>query len=469
MDLSSFIDVIPEYQGWVAGAALPDLSVGPTEVPYTLERLKADNVNVRITRCEHAAIVTSVKKIIKDLNEKTFTEKSLLDLISLALALRTKEEEEVFSLPNEMYYTLDEGAVNSTTPVPSSFGDVNSQIEMLTTIMGRTSEMHVTPANDYEETIQHDGAIYKAGPYWACSFLRLLTKEPEGWRRAMGAIKTQFGTFYGMASSFITGYEPIISHAQQVKTAMDTFRRVSRIIVSVAATTEKQVVPNSKCHHMLIYFMSQHLSFTGMSTYPMITSILHKMRGMPPPIILSLLTIEENRPALRMYYDIATTRDAPSDSDRSKRDFMWKYARLVNEGFFLTLQNKRNVELLYGLVILSKKLGLASSGSYSDPENMAVLVGKQSIKDDAAEFAEAVYTLYKSQVAAGPEATGTDRYLASRKGIRVAPRPVTVNVAQKRPAPVEGENAATPMNIDPTSSTAAKRTRPDIEDELSNL
>jgi hypothetical protein len=415
----SFLTEATEYKSWTAAAPKPETSTGPTEVTYTAASLITANYKYReLTVVPDNDIKSLGVSVIKALEDRKVSEDILIKMCRLALSLKAGNGESVFTLPAVTFASKVTAAPNTATFVPSP-SDVSGATDYLNVATGKSSASSSQGKKSISDLADKDENHLTSIPYIMCSFLRLMIKPPSAWSNAIGAIKTQYGVFYGTTSKFVTGFPADQDVATVVKNAFDTFKPVVNYLAYTAGVTDKAHTTNSKEHGMFVYFMGQHLSYSGMHAYPMTIELMIKCKGISPAQFLTFLDVEETHDALKEIHRIATTLDAPSSTARASRDFLWKYARIIDEGFFLKLQNKRNKEFLYGLAILHERNGLVTNSQYAKPTNMAVLKNQDSLRTDAEEYANLFMFLYKKAIGQSEGATPISKLRAQLAGERM--------------------------------------------------
>ncbi|AAT66750.1 N [Maize fine streak virus] len=443
----AFLTPSADYAAFKTPLPYPDLTTGPTEVPYTKEKLiTASYPYWTMTKVNSGDIKTLGKTVLTKLSDKKITEKTLFDMCRIALSLKAPNGQDVFKIPTVTFAGAKTGGQDDTNlvPVPS---DTSKTTEYLQTVTSKSSTSQATQKKSLSTYVDNDANYETAIPYFLCSFLRLIVKQPESWRRAFGDIKEQYGKFYGKTSNLITNAEDDLSIASVVKVAFDTFKPIVNFIAYVAGETDKGLSPNTKEHGMFTYFVGQHLSFVGMHVYPMVAELMQKCKGIKQDLFLTFLDVDETKESVKEICRIMTTYDAPSQTDRASRDFLWKYARVIDEGFFLKLQNKKNKEFLYGLALIHEKMGLVRSVSYAKPTNMAILQNQDGLRADAEEYANLFVFLYKKATGQKEGASPMDQLRSQLAGERV-----TATIA---------EASAPKRSSDGTGNVSKKKSRKD--------
>ncbi|UTQ11535.1 N [Cereal chlorotic mottle virus] len=435
----SFLSESSAYTSWSKTAPKPEVSTGPSEVTYSAATLITSNYKYRpLEALSDAEIKTIGVTAIKALEDKKVSEAVLVQICRLALSLKASNGEKVFVAPSVSFASKEETTPKSDTFVPSP-ADTRGATDYLSVATGKSSSSASQSKKTVSTLASEDPNYATSIPYIMSSFIRLIVKPATAWSNAIGAIKTQYGVFYGTTSKFVTGFPADPDMAVVVKNAFDTFKPIVNYLAYVAGVTDKAQNSNSKEHGMFVYFMGQHLSFSGMHAYPMTIELMLKCKGISPALFLTFLDVEETTEAVKEIHRIATTYDAPSSTARGSRDFLWKYARIIDEGFFLKLQNKKNKEFLFSLAILHEKMGLISNNQYAKPTNMMILKNQEGLRADAEEFANLFIFLYKKAVGQGEGAAPISKLRAQMAGDRVSAA-IAAASTPKRKAPQEPNN-----------------------------
>ncbi|KAI8022132.1 nucleoprotein [Camellia lanceoleosa] len=119
-----------------------------------------------------------------------------------------------------------------------------------------------------------------------------------------------------------------------------------------------------------------------MSAYQMFVELIHKLTLMKPAQILTRLRIPETEDCIDEVARICISFDWPSHKQGSIPSRFWRYARMVDPGYFLKLQSKSNV---LAVAILSE---LCYKYCSTDHRNMVVLANQDQIKKEAAKFVD---------------------------------------------------------------------------------
>ncbi|KAF8025846.1 hypothetical protein BT93_F2625 [Corymbia citriodora subsp. variegata] len=382
---------------------------GPIKVDYNAQ-LALKTRAMKIAPIATKLLITpAVREIMEDMKKLEISESTMFKIAHVGCSVSAP-------MTGTMLLTnIPEGADESkiqatcTTPLPKPLMTVRDGTQLTTEVSSARSQGD----DDWERILGDDQLGYSGITFMIASLFRLITKEPEAYLRSLPRIKITYQAFYGGSSSAVSFFNPSVEALSMISQGFRTFRHVVAGIIYRVSNAEKTLLPGSKGYQVLQFLMFPHLQYTGMRAYPMIQQIMAKCTLLTRAETLDWLTTEDTKDAIRMVSHIATTYDVPSG--KNQRDCLWKYARHLNEGYFLDLQSKRNKELLANLAALHKQLGLDSSNTSASTDNIAILRNCSVLKENAKRFADTFIQCYRSISAESGKLGSNAKRLSERR------------------------------------------------------
>lgn len=229
-----------------------------------------------------------------------------------------------------------------------------------------------------------DNVGAKAACYLSANLMKLITKSVDNYMRSMDRIAKGFFSFYKTSSFTVESFKPSIRELSVIKHGLSSCVDIKNTLVNhvAYADTRYQYDSDQTKLGLLRFVIVQHLELTGMSAYRMFVEVIHKLPLMTTGPFLARLRIPETEDCIDEIGRICMSFDRPSHKQGSIPSRFWRYARIVDPGYFLKLQSKSNI---LAVAILSE---LCYRYCYTDNRNMVVLANQDQIKKDAAKFVD---------------------------------------------------------------------------------
>ncbi|AZN18352.1 putative nucleocapsid protein [Zhuye pepper nucleorhabdovirus] len=359
-----------------------------------------------------------VIKVFNKITSPTFkemTEVDLYEMLSAALNLKHPVTGELlFRSPWETQYLC----ADYMTAKPLSSSKVSmvreSAATVITTIVPETDRMETSEGPDEPAKLQAQ----------AISFLfswltRFAVKSPSP---ALGIqyskVKEAFMKFYQKSSSIFDKFSPDSTWILCLRNAFDAFIRVRNTLVLHVADAETRRKHDPKAFNVLRYLYFQNLEFMGMHAYVSIVNIMSKV-ALPPALILTWLRMSGAEMAIDEAYTIMSSLDNGMIESGDKSERLWKYARILDAGYFNRLQTSYAAELMATLAYIEIKLGISQEVGYSSPLNIYAISNNKHIKDIGKAKAEAFMECKNRTISLSHDASIVDKIYAHRQGVGI--------------------------------------------------
>ncbi|AKH61401.1 nucleocapsid protein [Datura yellow vein nucleorhabdovirus] len=262
-------------------------------------------------------------------------------------------------------------------------------------------------------------------------------------------LKENLMKFYQKSSKIFETFNPDSTWVICLRNAFDAFLRVRNTLVLHVAEAETRCKQDPKAFNVLRYLYFQNLEFMGMHAYVSIVTIMNKV-ALPPALVLTWLRMNGAELAIDEAYQIMSTLDNGMVEGGATKERLWKYARLLDAGYFNRLQTSYSAELMATLAYIEIKLGLSQEVGYASPLNIFVIANNTHIKDIGRAKAEAFMECKNSVISMSAGASVVDKIYAKRHSATT----VTAPPAHKRkepeiPAEPAKRTRTPPVNIPP--------------------
>lgn len=258
----------------------------------------------------------------------------------------------------------------------------------------------------------------------------------------MDKLRETYLKFYQKSSGIFDAFRPDAAWLGCLRNCFDSLPRVKNTMVLHVASAETNMKADPKAFNILRFLFFQNMEFMGMHAYVSIVSIMNKV-ALPPALILTWLRMSGVEGAVDEAYEIMSKHDNGMILNGLTAERLWKYARLLDPGYFNKLQTAYAAELMSTLAYIEIQLGLSSEGGYNSPLNIHAIADNAHIRNIGKMKAEAFMQCKNKIVSLSADASVVDKLYAMRAGSVIAPE-----------AP-----SAEPMDVDATR--AAKRKVPE--------
>lgn len=362
----------------------------------------------KISAKKDEEIVQFFNKFI-DAKTKDVTEKDMLTFVGVALNLRHPiTGQEIFHEP----WTPDIMCSDFAAAVPSETSKVSmtqsGSPAVVTTIVPSTERM--------EESMKDQANAICFLLSW---LTRYVVKSPSvALSLQYSKLPGTYMKFYQKSSKIFSKFAPDSAWILSLRSAFDAFVRVKNTLVLHVASAEtrwKQGDPSA--FNLLRFLYFQNLEFMGMHAYASIVSIINKV-SLRPALILTWLRMSGAELAIDEAYLIMSTLDNGLIPSGMSKERLWKYARLLDAGYFNRLQTSYAAELMATLAYIEIKLGISSEAGYDSPLNIFAIANNNHIKEIGRAKAEAFIQCKNKMISLSKDASIVDKiYYAKKMGM----------------------------------------------------
>ncbi|QJQ80122.1 nucleoprotein [Sowthistle yellow vein virus] len=254
------------------------------------------------------------------------------------------------------------------------------------------------------------------------------------------SVQKTYMKFYRKSSGIFAKFAPEREWLDCLRNAFDSFIRVKNTLVLHVASAETYYKTTPKVFNLLRYLFFQNLEFMGMHAYVSIVKIMSKV-ALPPALILTWLRISGAELAIDEAHTIMAKHDNGMISNGETSERLWKYARILDAGYFNRLQTQYSAELVSTLAFIEVKLGISVETGHNSPLNIHAISSNNHVKQLGRAKAEAFLECKNKVVSLGKDASVLDKIFAKNMGASVTTKgtafaPMEVDpLVQKRPPP----------------------------------
>lgn len=368
----------------------------------------------KVTKYDAKDVLHTFTKIT-DSNLKELSEHDFLSFLRLALNVRDPLDRNV-PLCVGVPYTQSELCDDYETAVPSmtskvSFSRVAEMLKSNTIPIPSSAEnMEVTPGAEPED----DQVV--AMCFIAAWMTRFAVKSPgDKLPLQLVALQGTYLKMYNQSSSVFENFRPTKEYLTSLQNCFQSFPRVRHTLAVHVGYAETKYRTEPKQFNLLRYCFFQHLEFMGMHAYTSAVKIINKI-SQPVPRILTWLRMNGIEDAIDEVGHILKNHDNGMISGGERGERLWKYARMINDGYFNKMQTSYNPELIATLSWIEIRLGLSLAEGYNSPLNIQAIQGNETLTNEGRAKADAFIEAKNAVAARQAGASIIDRIYAQRHG-----------------------------------------------------
>ncbi|QBZ28532.1 putative nucleoprotein [Apple rootstock virus A] len=411
ISFSDLIAVSDKFKSIPQGRKPEKPSGQSSNVPYKFEDAFKSPM-YKVKALSSTEIVTIFNKAfvseVVEMNEEDF-------LNTVVLALNIKDP-----LDNTKILTIEkpwpeftkcadfESAVPSKTSKVSFAGTKGSNlVETVVRIPSSTNQMET-------DSTELEGDKVTAICFIAAWVSRYAVKSPgDQLSLQLAALETTYLKMYGRSSTVFKSFSPTKEYLMALQNCYQSFPRVRNTLAINVGYMECYYKTMPKQFNLLRYCFFQHLEFMGMHAYTSAVQIINKL-SLPVGLVLTWLRMSGMEDAVDEIGHIIGKFDNGMLTNGNSHERLWKYARILNDGYFNKMQTSYNPELIATLAWIEIKLGLSVEGGYNSPLNIQVIKGNEALSEVGKAKAEAFLECKNSVVAGQAGASVVDRMYARR-------------------------------------------------------
>ncbi|DAF42449.1 nucleocapsid [Bacopa monnieri virus 2] len=395
--------------GSLRAGARPEISSGQCgHKDYTFAEAARSPI-YKINAMTNEEIIKQFKTII-DRDFKEMSEANLLMFVQVALNIK-------HPITGELIFTDPWNEATVCPDYKTATASQSNKVSMVSeTVTGRQATIIPSSEGDHMDTHEEEQEKIQAT---AISFLfswltRFAVKSPSAALTLQYTkLKETFMKFYQISSRVFDTFNPDATWVTCLRNAFDAFLRVRNTLVLHVAEAETRSKSDPRAFNVLRYLYFQNLEFMGMHAYVSIVTIMNKV-ALPPALVLTWLRMNGAELAIDEAFQIMSTLDNGMIEGGANRERLWKYARILDAGYFNRLQTSYSAELMATLAYIEIKLGLSQEVGYASPLNIFVIANNTHIKEIGKAKAEAFIECKNSVIALSSDASVVDKIYAKR-------------------------------------------------------
>ncbi|UTQ50572.1 MAG: nucleocapsid [Tomato betanucleorhabdovirus 1] len=376
-------------------------------------------------------IMSSFHKIVSA-DFKAMSEQDLYELVSIAINIRhpTNVVDKVDDPWPKTQLCPDFATAKPS--IASKVSMIGEDKPVMTTIIPTT-----TGAGPQATTAETQASQAKAACFLFGWLTRFAVKSPSASLMIQySKMKETFMKFYKESSQVFDKFTPDPTWLICLRNAFDAFVKVKNTLVVYIASAENASKADPQVFNIMRYLFFQNLEFMGMHAYVSIVTIMNKV-ALPPGLVLTWLRMSGCELAVDEAFTIMSKHDNGMITGGDTAERLWKYARLLDAGYFNRLQTSYAAGLVATLAYIEIYLGISQETGYASPLNIFAIANNKHIKDIGKAKAQAFMECKNSMISLSSDASVVDKIYASRTGKIHAEQQDTMEIdpdINKRPA-----------------------------------
>ncbi|UJP29484.1 nucleocapsid protein [Strawberry virus 3] len=411
-------DVLEEYS---------DLHVRPfmqstvVAAPYDNEFFEPSkgNSTYLVNKLSDDAVISEWAEVKLALSNGKISPKTILAVIQLAANIRSTEDS-----TNLLRWEPRE------TSVTVGSSDLSGN-QLITTKMSHMIEKKIATSDDYDvpesDTEEDDGMTddsneikVRAACYLSLCLMRLMKKDPSSFTKGIASIQRGFSQFYDTSSTEVLKFEVSKASVIAISDGLRSNARLGQTMIYCVATGMRGLNRTSQNYHLMRFSFCQHVELKGLHAYKLFYELDKVFNDrLPTPVFLSWLTNDQTLKAVMQICDIIRKYDNEKRTD----EYLWLYARYLNNGYFYDLHTARCRWLVYVLGTLSmSQIPVVNESSGSPLDLMELRKMTKAEKITAKEYAEIFEDNYMKITATSSKMNRIQREFQRKRGLSV-PKP----------------------------------------------
>ncbi|UWW10810.1 nucleocapsid [Medicago sativa virus 1] len=375
------------------------------------------NTTYNVQDLSEDAIITNWDSLSEHLTKGTIAPKDILSIIELAACARSTISAGRLLQWNarDARVIVSTGELSTTrlmtTKIANSLGKI--------TMKDDDYEFAHGPENpdddDTNDTNDSTSIKAKAAGYICLCLMRLMKKDPETFMRGIASIQRGFSLFYDTASVTVMNQEFSKAAVLAISDGLRSNPKLGHTMIYHVATGMKGLDRASQDYHMMRFTFCQHVELRGLHAYKQFYELDKVFNNrLPTPVFLTWLTNDSTYKAVMMISDIIKKYDNENKTD----EYLWLYARDLNNGYFYDLHTARCRWLVCVLGHLSKSQIPTPTDTQGSPLDLKEL--KKMSKAEwasAKEYAEIFEEQYTKLTATSEKMNRIQRIFQTKKGM----------------------------------------------------
>ncbi|UTQ50619.1 MAG: nucleocapsid [Tomato alphanucleorhabdovirus 1] len=432
-----------KYAEWDSRDHIPSTGGKPTQTEYSLpDYLSKITSLYDLGHMESVDISAEFIKLMDSIEKSTLTETEIALIFRIAFQIKNIERSSDRLLSNAKQYPDGKSNIikSALDNVKLSGEDQQTAAASITIPAGGVAPQPKPSLNTDDVAV--------SGPYICMALLRLVAKTVESFQRSLPTLKSSFGRFYGFQSQAVNSFAPPTQSLMQIIQGLDTYTAASQTLSWMLGQAETTIPRSDKNHGFMRYLIYQHAEMRGMQVYKMLLTTLAGLPAITPAKFLRAIEIPDAVTTIKTIVDIVQKLDLPPER---VTDHHWKYAKYVDQSYFVNLSASRNTKFIYLIACIMEKEGLVTGPSYANPKNIKVLEAIKNNPSTSAYFekmADNFHLVYEGMESLSGEGVGVVMRMSNPHRPMKRPAQEATTSAAKRPAPANPPTQETSMQVD---------------------
>nr|CDK85657.1 Nucleoprotein [Eggplant mottled dwarf virus] len=432
-----------KYAEWDSRDHIPSTGGKPVQVEYSYEDYLSKITSLYdLGPMENADIAASFIKLMDSIEKSTLTEVEIAMIFRIAFQIKNIERSSERLLTNAKQHP--DGKSNI---VKSALDDVKLAGEEQQTAAASIT-IPAGGVSPQPKPTPSSADVAVSGPYICMALLRLVAKTVESFQRSLPTLKSSFGRFYGVQSQAVNSFSPPTRSLIQIIQGLDTYTAASQTLSWMLGQAESTIPRSDKNHGFMRYLIYQHAEMRGMQVYKMLLTTLAGLPAITPAKFLRAIEIPDAVTTIKTIVDIVKKLDLPPER---VVDHHWKYAKYVDQSYFVNLSASRNTKFIYLIACIMEKEGLITGPAYANPKNIKVLESIKNNPSTSAYFermADNFHMVYEGLESLSGEGVGVVMRMSNPHRPMKRPAPEATTSTAKRPAPASQPPPEAEMQVD---------------------
>lgn len=416
------------------------------------------NTTYRIVTLPDDLLISNWDKVSAAITEGTVSPSDILQIIEIALNMKC-----IGKSDNLLAWSERPSQVVASSTELSTTRLMNAKVASGIVKQYATDEDYtlVSGSGDdgeppEEGNVDSNELKVKAASYLCLCLMRLLKKDPANFMKGIPSIKRGFSLFFEQASSTVMNFEFSKAAIIAISDGLRSNAKLGQTMIYHVAYGMKDLDRTSQEYHLMRFTFCQHVELKGLHAYKLFYELDKVFNDrLPTPVFLSWLTNDTTYKAVMQIAKIIKEYD----NEKKTSEYLWLYARYLNNGYFYDLHTARCRWLVCVLAHLHKSQIPNTNASQGSPLDLLELKKMPTAEwATAKEYAEIFIEQYTRQTAASAKMNRIQRAFQTKRGIPT-PKPVTKRKRQESDAADDmdtAENIVEP-NHPPATGPSRKR------------
>lgn len=454
LDIFADLDLRPNLQSTVIAAE------------YDNDFFSQENANktYMVNALTDDAILSNWRSVSEVIKTGKVSPATILQILELAVNAKSVEEDTRLLqwVPRHDTLLIGSGDLSSvrlmTGKMASTIAKQSITDEDYTKTFKGDDKEEDSQDEDSEKIVDSQQIEIRAAGYLCLCMMRLMKKDPSMFLKGITSIKRGFSQFYETASVTVLDFEFTPTAVYAIADGLRSNIRLGQTMVYHVATGMSKLNRLSQSYHLMRFTFCQHVELMGLHAYKLFYELDNLFSSkLPTKVFLSWLTNDTTIKAVKTINEIIRKYD----NEHTSTEYLWLYARYLNNGYFYDLHTSRCRFLVCVLAYLAdsqiKKERENQAGSM---DLMELRKMSKADKESAIEYAKEFEEQYSKIAATSHIMNRIQRGVQKRKGLSTGAAPT------KRTR--DDGNDAAAMDIETMRRAEAEKRKKSQHDDRNN-